>query len=446
MKLIYKKTSLFLNYRIELTKNFLKIIFPEQFKADNSNPNITDNTKEAAKREEDILAMTHTITDNNLLPKNSDTDRGLVNSFTGQKATPEQLHDMSNFRKIGEEATRSYIQHQILGRSFTTNTTIRRKKLLTMSSVTQNKKTKKSAKDRESERMIKCLQRRLAWSNHTGQQFNEIEQYSVIPRALANEDGVPHKAPKSRWTDKLQDRYKQTVFSNDLLNTRVRPQCVVIDAMFVINTKPLRSTKTTSDYAKLLFSRFVKEHFSSGVTEVHLVFDKPYKDKTFNPKQFEQSRRDFSSQSHDHREFNIQTPIPSNWREVIGCRLCKQSLVKAIGLCFLNLGRFLLQEEETLVIAGCFDNTAWILRHGATTVPQPEPRYFTNATEVDQRIWRHATNSDATSVLIYSPDTDVYTIGLNISIHDKKICCPVKSTKHPAKTICTSQQFNTSFK
>jgi hypothetical protein len=60
-----------------------------------------------------------------------------------------------------------------------------------LSSIIKKKQKRKTAKERDSEKVIKCLQSRLAWCNHTGQKFDaEKEQYSIIPRALADENGV----------------------------------------------------------------------------------------------------------------------------------------------------------------------------------------------------------------------------------------------------------------
>lgn len=195
--------------------------------------------------------------------------------------------------------------------------------------------------------------------------------------------------------------------------------------MCVINTKPLCSTKTLSDYVTLLFSRFVKEHYSNGATEVHLIFDQPFpNDFSFNTKKVKQLRRDNSSGKpiHDHYTIDMQSPLPvTQWQNVVGCRVCKHSLVKAVGNCLLKDGRFLVKEGQTLVVAGCFGNgIAWKVQCGTATVPQPEPLYRSSAKEADQRIWQHVTVCDAETVLVYSPYTDVYTIGINQNIIQSK--------------------------
>ena len=76
----------------------------------------------------------------------------------------------------------------------------------------------------------------------------------------------------------------------------------------------------------------------------------------------------------------------------------------------------MLRCGQTLVLAGCFsgegEDNAWILKAGK--IPEASSGYQCNAEEADSRIWRHATQTPYTHILIYSPDTDVYNIGLGV--------------------------------
>ena len=55
-----------------------------------------------------------------------------------------------------------------------------------------------------------------------------------------------------------------------------------------VNTTPLGSHKTMSDYAKFLFTRFVLTQFKRGCHEVHVIFDNPGRLQN-TPKYFEQT-------------------------------------------------------------------------------------------------------------------------------------------------------------
>ena len=187
----------------------------------------------------------------------------------------------------------------------------------------------------------------------------------------------------------------------------------------MVNTRPLRRTKTIMEYAHVLFDRFALEYFRAGVQEVHLIFDKPGR-QTFNPKQFEHAKRYTKGKScnqHEHISFTPQTSIPQGWQEYLECRECKRSIVEVVGLSFLQKGQLFLTGCQNVVIAGCLsgegENNAWAIC-SSEAIAEPLPQYQSNAEEADNRIWRHAIQSWATNILIYSPDTDVYNIGLGL--------------------------------
>ena len=91
--------------------------------------------------------------------------------------------------------------------------------------------------------------------------------------------------------------------------------------------------------------------------------------------------------------------------------------MEAIGLSLIQQGRFLLINRQRLLIAGCFtgdgEDLAWLICTDEITAERLL-QYRSNAEEADNRIWRHATQSPACDVLIYSPDTDVHNIGLHL--------------------------------
>ena len=289
-------------------------------------------------------------------------------------------------------------------------------KLITMTTKAM-RKTRYTPKEMETKQVNKCLRRHVAWlsSNRQLQSIQE-EQYSELPRALSDEAGHPHRGNKSTWTDKLLNRYQMAdppVFLSCLPSTL---SVVIIDAMFMLNTKPLHQTKSFTEYTQFLFNQFVLKHFKAGTLEVHLVFDKPAK-QLFNPKQPEHMKHYSASNSeHQHSSISPHVNVPTKWQEHLQCQQCKRSIVEAVGLSLLQNGRFLLMGQQKLILAGCFsgsgENIAWLLQPSELFAEQLE-KYYSTAGEADSRMWRHATQSQADNILIYSPDTDVYNIGLN---------------------------------
>ena len=413
-KTYLQKTSLFLRHRIDIHKALMKQLFQKPAETEDTKPTVYDNTSEVKKREENINSMISAIEDSHLLPSELQKNRGLINAFSGKQANNQQAYDLLNFRKIGTDDLIQYVKHRIL-RQPSTSTPVRRHKLLTMSPQTKVSKRNINLQKKEHDQITKCLRQRLAWCNRTGQTYDpSVEQYSTYPRAIADVNGRPHKGSKSTWTDKIGKRY-QSVVLNTLPQGWI-PDVAIIDGMFLINCTPLRSISNISEYAMLLFKRFIAPHFNAGAIEVHLVFDTESR-RQFNPKCFEHERRDAgnSSDNHEHITFTPTTKVPQIWRTFIECRQCKRSIIQALGLAYLQLARFKLQHHHKLIVAGCFDQSTHsspMVIHGNGHLSEPIRKYETNAEEADMIIWRHAIQCEGQRILVYSPDTDVYVIGL----------------------------------
>ena len=95
-----------------------------------------------------------------------------------------------------------------------------------------------------------------------------------------------------------------------------------------------------------------------------------------------------------------------------------------------------MQLGQSLLIAGGFEgeieDTAWVVKKGSE--PQPDSRYSSNAEETDTRMWISVEKTVYTNVLIRSPDTDCYHIGMTmLGAQDKSVI--VQLNKYSSKEL-----------
>ena len=263
------------------------------------------------------------------------------------------------------------------------------------------------------------MKKKIQFSRKTGKPVDTLEEQLIeLPLALCDHEGTPLKGQKSNTTKYLETRYKHSQPPVFLTELPWKPEAVIIEGMFIINTTPLNSHKTLADYCKFLIQRFISPQFHKGCTEVHIIFDNPGQ-LNHTPKYFEQRQRDTRvglSDTHYCDELSNTTPITTDkWRiNFLNCRICKRNLVKLVGNYILSNISTHLQTNQSLYVAGCFDDTisqtTWSVT--ANDIREPNPSYTSNAEETDTRIWLHVKQMKPTNILILSPDTDVYHIGL----------------------------------
>ena len=157
--------------------------------------------------------------------------------------------------------------------------------------------------------------------------------------------------------------------------------------------------------------RFVMPHLANGTQEVHIVFDNPGR-RPDSPKAFERMCRDaINALPSDQKR--AHSSVPTRWREHLSSWICKRQVVVYLGIAFLEHAPSLLRGNQKLVMAGCFqghaEDQAWEI---SQEVKQPNPLLNCTAEEADTRVWLHTFRSPGSKKLLYSPDTDVYHIGL----------------------------------
>ena len=105
--------------------------------------------------------------------------------------------------------------------------------------------------------------------------------------------------------------------------------------------------------------------------------------------------------------------IGKNWlfggQDYVKCFI-KANLTVYIADDMLRLVAHSLHSNQQFItnIAG----KAYSVRHGQSK--QSRPDLSSNADEADLRVWLHCKNSCGIHKLLYSPDTDVYHIGLTV--------------------------------
>ena len=401
----------YLPYRTKALENLSCQIFPGQQKREQTVALLSSKPVDI-KQEHNISAQIRAISDSGMLQVVSN-DRGLTNYFTNTSANTQQSYDLLNFRDIGQTEFLNYVSFYVLKHPSTT-ATVRKRRLQTLTAKKVNKQ-RFTQLEKDRNLILKCMRKKISWSLRTGTPIDKAgEQLIALPLAISDNEGNPKKGQKSSFTKALVKRYTRAIIHDFPPGWQL--QCCLIDGMFLINTIPLGSHRTFGDYGQFLMQRHIIPHFLKGSTEVHLIFDNPQLMNT--PKYFEQRRRDQMASvtiGHSCDTIDQSKRLPTKWRnDVLHCRTCKRTLVQFLADYMLNHIQSHIASQQKFFVAGAFIgqlvNTSWFVED--KQLPQPHPEYSCNAEEADTVLWLHATKTQCTNILVLSPDTDVYMIGL----------------------------------
>ena len=415
------RTAMFLPIRAKAMKNIEKQAFSDDksAKAISSTSILSiHGTGSSHKLEMNISNQIRKLQQSSFNSINGSSE--LRHLFNRKDISPEQSHDLMNFRDIGQAEFERRVQYYVL-RTPSVKTPKRQKRLLTFTE-RKSKRKKVSHIEKERKLQIECWKKRVAYVTSTGTHMDTAyEQCIELPRALATSDGHPIKGTKANTTKVFDKRYENVTppIIRTAIPTDWVPEATVIEGMFLINITPWSAHHNIGEYAEFLLRQHILPHFRNGSSEVHLLFDDP-ECQVQSPKYLERHRRDQLhpvSPEHHCSGFTKDMVIPPKWREnVLNCRQCKRNLVCFLSNFFLESIRRKLQPNQRFVTAGGLNGT---LRNQAmyvtlTQAPQSDPQLTCNAEESDTRIWLHVINSIGLKKLVLSPDTDVYHIGLLI--------------------------------
>ena len=320
---------------------------------------------------------------------------------------------MVHFREKGEELFRDHIQCFITGEASLRpwQKKVRKySKLHNFDSI----KLDKSNKTEKQPSFSKMMRSMVQWCKEHGVSPGQIDQFIKVPLSIACPDGLPYKGNKSS-TANFYRKNVPDAFTNGSLH--VRAEAFVVDAMFIIRTKPLPSHDTFKKYTHFLFQNWVIYHLRQSfnkVKEVHIVFD--LQNHNINtPKLLEQSRRDRRKSlcmSVHIDAIQADTPVPRQWQDFLSLRQNRTNLVHYISDSFVEVAQQALQGTECVFVGGARQGApVYRVCQGNVTLCEG---YKNNHIEGDSMVWLHAALCDYSNVLIYSPDNDIYNIGLGM--------------------------------
>ncbi|XP_078589268.1 uncharacterized protein LOC144869676 isoform X2 [Branchiostoma floridae x Branchiostoma japonicum] len=418
-KFIIEDLVLFLPYRAKLIKQVKEQILVKSYNRTQTglSPIIIEQERQ------NIVYYANKVVDAHIfsVPEHED-NRHLSQPFTGASISDIQREDLLKFREIGVASLDTFIRFRILNNP-SNKAPQRRKSLRTFSQIKITKsRISKSEKDKKL--VLECYRRAVSWSQNQNKPLSEIAhlldlpqlgQFLELPRALCNADGVPHKGAKSATTSFFQSRYPSAF--TKMYPTNFSPQCSVLEGMFLINTSPLGQHRTFLEYSQFLFLKWVLPFFQSGCYEVHIVFDDPHRNG-LSPKDVERSRRDSVSESENVTPLDSvsdDTITPKDWRKFISLRPNKRLLCSYLCSSLLTVCTPFLRQQQKVFTAGAFtDDKRDMCFVSSVDGISPYPDCRSNHEESDTRVWLHAASSRYENIMIYSPDTDTYHVGLPI--------------------------------
>ena len=274
----------YIPFRVKSVENFKAQLFHEKVHEKTTASIMLAPDKSTIKSAANIQCMLQKLNDREVFPHTLQENRGLINPFRGLAANAAQSLDLLNFNKIGRGNFELRVKAYVL-KTPSVKVPQRRKKLQTFTTQKKGSKKQVNAAQQELKRVQKCMRRKIAHANKTGTNPDVIgQQYIEFPRALCTTDGLPVKGQKSITTNFYQARYKDSELVTHSFSSTWIADSVILEGMFLINTKPLHCHKLMGDYGNFLMRRFIVPYLRKGSQE-----DDPGR-QAENPKQFEQSR------------------------------------------------------------------------------------------------------------------------------------------------------------
>lgn len=244
----------------------------------------------------------------------------------------------------------------------------------------------------------------------TSARFQNIDLANVltyeltpVPVSIFNDDATIRKTTKADLAKKLES------YSSESLSSTINVNSVFIDGMVVVQELNEKTFSTFNELASIFLKNILSIGRKNKASRITVVFDN-YDSKTV--KSIERRRRGDSKIYNTYEVIGTRKII--KYRDFLKLSDNKRSLLKFLTSFLLERSSEKLNRDETLIIAGGFENFEMCYSVCKETGITELTELRCNHDEADTRLILHCIHESKlhrnTSILVRSIDTDVLVL------------------------------------
>jgi hypothetical protein len=328
----------------------------------------------------------------------------LINIASGQVASEKVAKGLSSFLQDGAKQNAVFIEER-LAKSKRTKSFWEPEKR-NQCATFKDMKTSVGVQSRQVHMDSDVLFRRLlAVSKQREVSMETVmsHELAAVPPSLFYDDGSMRKTTKADLAKKLEAVVEE---SQQLPNVDV-PSAYIIDGMALIQTLHDSAFQTFNDLAECVWKKITMLMGKEGISCVVVVFDRY--DHQHSVKDLERQRRGTIQTTRTHI-ITGQASVP-NYRKYLKISGNKAALCSFVSNYITSTGPMRLSSENTVILAGGFDNGEEVKRVRKSGIDNLTELY-SDQEEADTRLVLHAIHlaRSHSRLIVKCDDTDVLVL------------------------------------
>lgn len=373
-----------------------------------------------ARDEKDIQNLISILNDFNPFKSNGENNV-LYNIHTGALADKDTSECLLNIKESGERLIKDFDKARFELKQKSVFDTITRNKFLNFNFQPTKSKVTSSNKQYQDTKDVTDVQQSFMLASQRDFDLKELASHEILdyPKYIFDKHGFYRKSQKSSLALEIEKNSNCT--SQDIVHSNINPKIYLVDGMALVYQIQLNKFSTFGDFAAAFFKKVTAFLSQTSVTRIDVVFDR-YDDISIK---FVESK--LRSKGRNTKQVMITSPlakIPADCKDFFTSTENKLQLVKF--LCKYAPTYAEVSENSELYICGGFDDPTkcYKLQGGNFT---EVTNLKSNHLEADCRIFCHifqgVKQNTETEIIILSPDTDIFVLGIYFWHKLEKLGC-----------------------